>query len=507
MEKKFEFVGFSYKQNPSSPELFAFVAPAEELVEFSGVARKSENFLTNYQRALDETRVLKEIRPFFENPNNCSPTSVVLSIKETPTCKVEFFDIDVKGINSGVHLKKLVLSYNNLEDSDNETIIELSKEFLDQRLANDDDEADITDETDENDENLDDSIGEDKNDAIDDEGENGDDGIEIGTSMLKKLREQLNEVENIDKDFIDNLREMLKPALVIDGQHRLFGASKVEEPLPMLVCALVEPDWKEQVFQFTVINDKATGIPKPFITSLAGMSLTKVELDELRERLIQAGVQLWEVEVMQLLGYDPQSIFCNKIEFKLTKKTKGVASGLGYQTMKRVGKAWYDTKSPGLLKVMKVLYYNDIEKRIAGKSLKTEWQHSKNWFEFFCLFWKEVEEKFGTSKIWEMHSPLMIAVVLEQFQEAFFSQLNSMADVYFAEVNIDSVVDRSELVKSKFKTLARNFVSKFEKKHFNKPYKRKSLNHKEGKELLLDYFTKIRDQHSVSNHALFREKA
>ena len=74
--------------------------------------------------------------------------------------------------------------------------------------------------------------------------------------------------------MLEALRDMLKPALVIDGQHRLFGAAGVEEDIPLLVCSLVQPSWKEQVFQFIVVNDKAAGIPKPFITSLAGMSLT-----------------------------------------------------------------------------------------------------------------------------------------------------------------------------------------------------------------------------------------
>ena len=79
--------------------------------------------------------------------------------------------------------------------------------------------------------------------------------------------------------MIDSLRDMLKPALVIDGQHRLFGAAGVEEDIPLLVCSLIQPSWKEQVFQFIIISDKAAGIPKPCITSLAGMSLTGGELD------------------------------------------------------------------------------------------------------------------------------------------------------------------------------------------------------------------------------------
>ena len=96
--------------------------------------------------------------------------------------------------------------------------------------------------------------------------------VEIGKSMLKNMRALLDKPELLKPEVVENLRETLLPALVIDGQHRLFGAAKVEEDIPFLVCSLVKPEWKEQVFQFTVINDKALGIPKPFITSLALIS-------------------------------------------------------------------------------------------------------------------------------------------------------------------------------------------------------------------------------------------
>ena len=80
---------------------------------------------------------------------------------------------------------------------------------------------------------------------------------------------------DLTAEMIENLKEMLMPALVIDGLHRLG------------------PTWKEQVFRFVLVNDKPSGIPKPFITSLAGMSLTSAELVQLRDRLTQAGLKLW----------------------------------------------------------------------------------------------------------------------------------------------------------------------------------------------------------------------
>jgi hypothetical protein len=79
-----------FRQNPLSPEQFAFVASANELIRFCGVARKSHGLLSNYQRAMDKDRVRDEVTPFFKDPHNCSPTAIVVSLQQTNVCEIEF---------------------------------------------------------------------------------------------------------------------------------------------------------------------------------------------------------------------------------------------------------------------------------------------------------------------------------------------------------------------------------------------------------------------------------
>ena len=338
----FQFDGISFKQNPTAPELFGFVAPAEELIRFCGVARKSERMLTNYQRALDIDRVKREVTPFFRQPENCSPTAIVLSIHDFATTSIKFADLDLSGTSS---IKRMMIEMEDVDAMSDDEVIEASIKFLNSRLdankSQDPSEGEEEEEEEVSDEDTEsgtDELTDDVETYDDDTAQNTtDDDIELGSSMLRTIRDKLVNRDDINKDFIDALRDNLKPALIIDGQHRLFGAAAVEENIPFLACALIRPDWKEQVFQFTVINDKAVGIPKPFITSLAGMSLTSSELREMTVRLQQAGVQLWEVEVMQHLGYDVRSAFFQRIEFKISGAA-GANTDLGYQTMKRVGK-------------------------------------------------------------------------------------------------------------------------------------------------------------------------
>jgi hypothetical protein len=319
--------------------------------------------------------------------------------------------------------------------------------------------------------------------------------------MLKDLRAKLDDPEQA-MQLIDTLRDMLKPALIIDGQHRTFGAAKLEEGIPLLVCSLVKPDWKEQVFQFTVINDKAQGIPKPFITSLAGMSLTSTELGELQSRLSQAGVQLWEVDVMQRLGYDPRSTFFNRIEFKTTGSG---ASGLGYQTMKQLGRAWYEPKAPGLVAVYKALYELDGKKE-SKKALVSKWQKSEDWFRYFCIFWDHVKEKFASTPLWETHSSLMTAVVLLQFQHSFLRGLGNMVSLTIEKITEEDPGKRALLVEQQFRDIVKQWASRFTTKHFPDEWGVKSLNHKDGKAKLLDYFDKVSLGSSVKNHPVLSGK-
>jgi hypothetical protein len=133
-KKTYTYSGISFKQNPKAPELFAFVAPAEELVEFCGVARKSEKLLTNYQRALDTVRVNTEVMPFFRIPENCTPTAVVISLHETPLAELKFVDlIDNEG--AGLNLKRLSLTLTDPNSLDASTVIAEARKLLDARLA------------------------------------------------------------------------------------------------------------------------------------------------------------------------------------------------------------------------------------------------------------------------------------------------------------------------------------------------------------------------------------
>ena len=59
-----------------------------------------------------------------------------------------------------------------------------------------------------------------------------------------------------------------KPGLIIDGQHRAFGAAKFSEEIHLNVVAFLGGNDSERAFQFVVINNSATRVSKDHIKAL-----------------------------------------------------------------------------------------------------------------------------------------------------------------------------------------------------------------------------------------------
>lgn len=149
---------------------------------------------------------------------------------------------------------------------------------------------------------------------------------------------------------------------MIDGQHRLLGAQAVERSIPFAICALIDCPWSEQVFQFTVINCTAKGIPDQFITANAALSLTADELSLLEQRLDQAGVKVTEYELMTVVNFKlPQSPFFNLVN--LAESKKGSEGKIGYKTMVRIARRWYDAS----LEVVKNELLTNLYPDLPGK--------------------------------------------------------------------------------------------------------------------------------------------
>lgn len=80
-----------------------------------------------------------------------------------------------------------------------------------------------------------------------------------------------------------------KPGLIIDGQHRVFGALKFSSDTHLNVIGLLGGDDSERAFQFVVINNSATKVSKDHIKALN----LQYDPTKLNKRLVaSAGVSM-----------------------------------------------------------------------------------------------------------------------------------------------------------------------------------------------------------------------
>lgn len=504
--------GTAYRQNNSekTPWLISFVARAEELREWTGIPRRSEQGLVGFQRADDEGRVLKAKQFFDTHEENQSPTSIVVGIHPPApggerTAILEFED------GATDDIRPCTLTVTLPDQQPLADVIATIRAQISARLtASAETDAAVDAEAEEISEGEAELAEgeEDEEDAPNGSGAAAEDEeIELGRSLLRDLLLKLDDAAWCEAHEED-LRDLAKPATIIDGQHRLKGAEQCERGIPFSVCAIYDCRWPEQVFQFTVVNYTARGIPDQFITANAALSLTTDELQDLQTRLLQADVKVIEYELMRVVNFDVASPFYNLVNLT----TKKQEDKIGYKTMVGVGKAWYLGKNPAVAQIIEHIYPDIKGKKPAARAQRLERWKREDWGLFFKDFWEVVRQTYELEKtesgasLWTVgQSNLMLAVVLSELQSAFLINLAAQDESFFETVTDDPI---SELRK-KIRNRAEKFIKYFEPEFFAREWKIKSLNTGVGRTALNDVFRSMvdaRGSFKYGSSALFTGK-
>ena len=158
----------------------------------------------------------------------------------------------------------------------------------------------------------------------------------------KSKKENLILNSDPEIDLKKALVGLLKPAIIVDGQHRVNGAActETEKPIEFTVCAVPEASWVEQVYQFVVINKLGKPISGEFLTSIVSTSLKNSEINEICELFEDIGIGLEDTFLMRDINFNESSPFYNMVEqpgISENKKdmipTKGII---------KVAKRWYN---------------------------------------------------------------------------------------------------------------------------------------------------------------------
>ena len=133
------YEAFVFRQQRKAPLQVSFVAHAEDISSWAGVPRKSDEFLTGYQRFRDDARIDREIVPFFQEPKNCSPTAIITSLRTEAgfgACDLVLEnDARLEDIGVGeVHRGTLTVRFDAIEEGDT-SIFERALEYVRRRLG------------------------------------------------------------------------------------------------------------------------------------------------------------------------------------------------------------------------------------------------------------------------------------------------------------------------------------------------------------------------------------
>ena len=149
--------------------------------------------------------------------------------------------------------------------------------------------------------------------------------LEFGMQLAQMINDSAGFIDRngIDdgelSDLLASMEALCRPALVVDGQHRLVGAASLDSDIIIPVVALTESTWMQQVYQFVVINEKAAKVDSELLNDIFASSLTPIEQTEMRKNFSQVRVDIEQRIAGVLAGREFDSPFYRMVTLNLPK--------------------------------------------------------------------------------------------------------------------------------------------------------------------------------------------
>ncbi len=358
MSEKFKYQAIEVKQTPNARPFYLLQSNAEEILKWCDVPRKKEDFLAGYQRDLGARHSL--ISEYFmtevDEGNNIIPSSIIIAARKENT-KIT----PIAGAADGLVEIEITLSTKDFEELVKDTITELKARLNQEELAS------IAIEN-----------------AGDDEEEDDDENEEIPpqsyiASIVKILEGAGSKLENLDDGLRETVKNYIfgisKPGLILDGQHRVYGAKNVNQfPVSLPIVLLPGLSYSEQVFHFYVLNNKAKPLNKTELRAIISTSLSNGEIDGLYDRFKQVGVTAEETEWTHKMNTDSKSPFYKLINFGRDGSKAAIPENVAFQVVSKFIKPNKKYKT----------IYKDIP----------EWSDYSFRISLFYSMWQAIKEKY-----------------------------------------------------------------------------------------------------------------
>lgn len=517
----FSYPAIRFKQSPSGEDIILLSAPFFEILEWGGIPRKEEKAGTQtigFQRADNKKRV-EEIKKFLDNDSNVIANPILCAERDqdafifTPTDMSE-------DPNAGSSLGILEITVPDWSNYTLKQLLEKVKVLLETRLpelTNNTNSQDtnteaiamiLAEHSEEIDEAPNDVVGTEEIEGTDnasseddiDEASNASGEVDFSSqshieqfyhdvitriAALEKMSPEPQSIQGFTREFAI---DYLKAAMIVDGQHRLLGAAKElevkidaasSEIMQLIQAGVSQEDardqlrrkfarrfgislitndsWSEHVFQFVVVNQKATPIPAPLLTSIVATTLTNDEMDQIRDRMIAAGIKVSDYSAISFIAYSDDSPFKGLIKrgfdegstqdkldmsvadtlvkkFRYLKGGKPFHQNIDYA--ERWGKSRLDTCA----------FLDNYQQE--GFDTKYAYWSSENgpWREFFTAFWTTVKDLMSDDNDenaqWKnpRRSNLFNGVQLQILADDFFEFLFNRSPKIETPQNVKDVV-------------------------------------------------------------------
>ena len=361
------YYGIEVKQTPEAMPFYLLVSSADDILRWADVPRKQENFLAGYQRQLDERH--ETIREYLSQPEsegrNIIPSSIIIAAESS---RVAISEADKNG------LFKIEVS---VDEKDTDVLLQETLVRLRARLGIDE-LASI-------------QMQENGVQDVDAESEEGDElpPESYLAVIVKKLEEAQGKLDNLSPEFRADVEEYLrgisKPGLILDGQHRVFGAKDVSAfSVNLPVVLLPGLEFSEQVFHFYVLNNKARPLNKTELRSIIATSLSKGEIEHLYDRFKQVGVTAEETGWTYKMNTDKDSPFNGIVNFGFPGSKAPIPENVAYQVVSKFVK---------LSKKYKMLY-SDVQMWERDVQSGSDYR-----LKLFFAIWRAVKKAYPAA--WE----------------------------------------------------------------------------------------------------------
>jgi DGQHR domain-containing protein len=468
---EYEYVALKVDQRSGAKPFYILSSPASEIVKWSDVPRKKAEYMVGYQRELDKKRFPKITEFLNQDDSNIMPGSVLIAMKENY--------INITPIDEESNLYKLKITVNSDHDLRGIIFSELYSRL------------------DENEKNYVDSFQQQDLKTVEENSEEDeeDEDTEVQPdSYLSSLVAELKCFDDLSskrqKEINDYIKSISKPGLILDGQHRVYGAKNAQDSINLPIVILPGMDSSEQVFHFFVINNKAKPIKPTELRAVVSTSLSKKEIDSLYSRFKLAGVLAEEAQWTHQINTDQRSPFKGLINFGLEQDKGIIPENVMYQVVKK--------------------FIKPNSKYNTNFNLVEEWKNDSGNYEYrlnmFFAFWNAIKNKY--SQAWEnalstSNKQLLQKVTMLVLQEILFNKIDSAMPIYI-DNGLTLPFENEEALSSQINMHLKDLPEEF----FIREWTEKGLDTSTGQQLLRDQIEKAiwKKGQKIGQLLLFRAK-